>query len=190
MPLFTGGGSTVTSANIVDGEIVNADVSASAAIDSSKLANLPYAVLTTATAPGGASTLTTSTFTAKKYLRLIINVKGVAVGGDIGIRFNGDTGANYNCAFAISGGANSKLAAQTMAKIDTGALTGVHYWAIDVFNLSGEQKSYVYTGYESDDMLDGAGHYTVTAGQITSVTLVCAGNITAGSTITVLGSDT
>ena len=40
MPLYTGGGSTVTSANIVDGEIINADISAAAAIALSKIATL------------------------------------------------------------------------------------------------------------------------------------------------------
>lgn len=38
MAFLTSGGSSVTSANIVDGEIVNADISASAAIAQSKIA--------------------------------------------------------------------------------------------------------------------------------------------------------
>lgn len=37
MPIFTGGGSSVTSANIVDGEIINADIAAAAAIAPTKL---------------------------------------------------------------------------------------------------------------------------------------------------------
>lgn len=190
MAFLQSGGALVTSSNIVDGAIVNADVNAAAAIESSKLANLPYAVLTTATAPGGAATLQTATFTAKKYLRVLINIKGVAVGGDIGIRFNGDSGANYNSANTIAGGANSKVVAGTTIRMDTGSLTGQHYYVIDIWNVSGEQKSCVFSGYENDDMIDGAGHWTTTAGQITTITLVCAGNITAGSTITVIGSDT
>lgn len=38
MGIFTSGGSSVTSANIVDGEIVNADINAAAAIAQSKIA--------------------------------------------------------------------------------------------------------------------------------------------------------
>ena len=41
MPVFTGGGSSVSSANIVDDAIINADVNSAAAIAQSKLAGTP-----------------------------------------------------------------------------------------------------------------------------------------------------
>lgn len=190
MPFVGTGGGTVASSQIIDGTIVNADINASAAIDSSKLSNLPYQKLATASLGAGATTLSSGTFTARKFLRFIIQVAGNAA-ADLGIQFNGDTAANYEWVQTKDGGASTNNTADTKIKFGAGSETEDRLIVIDIINVAASAKQ--ITGLQSTghEITSIGGQWSNTSNQITSALLLldAAGDITAGTEITVFGHD-
>lgn len=130
----------------------------------------------------GGTTFTTDTFTAHKYLKLSLYIRGNAGGatsGDVGLRFNADTGANYNdrC--------SSNLAAQTT---NTGANQIKIFNSMDDDNIYFGNANYdSVTATTKIGVFDGAvvtgvagniprsvtcyGSWDNTANQITSITI-------------------
>lgn len=144
-----------------------------------------------------AGDLITVTFTAKKYLRFIINTTNTGAINHL-IRFNNDSGTNYAYRFEINGGADSTAASAaglSWAAGDTGITLGL---VMDVTNASALEK--LVTGMEIGSTpgaanipfrVAGIGKWSNTSSQINRIDLVNtnSGDYAIGSEIIVLGHD-
>ena len=189
MPVFTGAGSIVTSSNIVDGTIVNADISANANIAISKLNNAPFKILADVTLGTAGLTLDTGTFDAKNLLRVSIHIPGVAGATGILMRFNNDTGSNYNYQNGPNLVVSGPAVAQTSLSLSSSSSAADRTHFFDLFNRDGFEKGMVRYGKISSDMTHGVGIYTVTSGQITRIQIITTANMNVGSRIIVMGND-
>lgn len=190
MPQFQGGGSLVTSANIVNETIIDEDISASAAIAASKLSGLPYTKLAEVTLSGTDTALASGTITARKHLRVIIRV--LSTSGELDtIQFNGDSGANYNTMSGLNGAGSSSTAGGTDIRLCVAALSTERYWILDIENVAAREKFLVGIGTAVSKSFEVGGNWTNSTDAITSITFRMhgGGNIDAGSQITVLGMD-
>lgn len=153
--------------------------------------------LARATAGSSVASITTPTFTAKKYLKILQIVIPAASLASIAVRLNGDSGSNYYYRVADNGGA--QLTGTTSGiPTDTGGSSTENVQAeIFIVNIAGKQKVAV-----GQAMSDGAGGTNIpkarigfakwnnTTDAITSATLAATGNnMAAGSEIIVLGHD-
>lgn len=191
MPLIGAGGSIVSSANIVDGTIVNADVSASAAIAASKLSGLPYGLLDYQSLSSPAATITSATFTAKKFIRVIARVTSLASTGILQIRFNGDSGSNYNDSRAEQQAAATSDALDTRWNLETVNATGDRLVILDIYNVATLSKKGHGITNKGQQIAESVGEWVNTTDAITSITLLNngGGNLGAGSEMTILGMD-
>lgn len=190
MPQISSGGSTVGSAQIVDNEIINADVNTAANIAISKLATGPMTKLATATLGADATTLSSGTITAKKHLHVVMYCAGNAT-ADLGIQFNGDTAANYEWVVTKDGAAVTSNAADSKIKFGSGSETEVSLVEFDIYNASATVKMVSGIRTTGHEVYTFSGKWTNTAAQITSIVamLDSAGNILSGSYIEVWGRD-
>lgn len=147
------------------------------------------------TASGAVSSMATGTFTAKKYLKIIY----VAHSGGVStltpyIRFNGDSGTNYQYRTHENGGAgDSTGTSQTGFQMGSNTLLGL-YGELLVVNESAYHKlgSGVECFWDNSNIYRNtyAAKWANTSSQITQVSFVAtAGNFQAGSEIIVLGHD-
>ncbi len=144
------------------------------------------------------ATMTTPTFTGKKYLKIIVNV--LNNGGTIrpNIRFNADTGNNYGFRFSANGGADTTGASQSTIVTVTNAAQNCFLTA-EVENVSVLEKQ--ITGSLVGNNGSGAanipgrtafvGKWANNSSQITSVTVFTDGTGTfdSGSETIILGHD-
>lgn len=143
-------------------------------------------------------TITVSSFTAKKYLRIQANL--LATGGTIGaaVTFNSDTGSNYARRISDEGGADATGASQSSAAIGT---TGAWNQSIvaDVTNISSSEKLIIahQAGVNSAGAAsiprrqEMVGKWANTSSQITTVTFtnLGTGDYAIGSEVIILGHD-
>lgn len=147
----------------------------------------------------GATSVSVSSFSARKDLRIVAYIIG---GADSAcqpwVTFNSDTGSNYSTRRSVNGAADATDTSS--AKIDfLGATESKHYQLImDITNLSANRK-FVRWSYVSDNndtgvtsapyRAEGAGMWGNTSAQITTVTVTSGGgsNFGTGSRVTVYG---
>ncbi len=191
MPIIGAGGSLVTSGNIVDGTIVNADIASNAAISASKITGKPYEQLDTKVLGAPAASLTTNTFAAKKFLRVFIRVPSLTISDNLWLRFNGDSGANYSSNRSTDQGAATANTGITEWRLEASASTGDRVVIVDIFNQLATTKKGQHVMNKGAVIEEGSGEWINTIAQITSITLLNggAGNLGTGSEITVLGMD-
>lgn len=144
-----------------------------------------------------ADVITLSSLTAKKYLRIYVQL--IASGAiDSALIFNNDTGANYAWRISTNGGADSTSTGSTFVPGQTSA-TANQWLVFDVTNISAQAKQVI--GQVSNDGASGAGTAPVrrevsakwhnVASQITRVdcTNAAGGSYDTGSQLVVLGHD-
>lgn len=186
---ITSGGSSVRSENIVDGEIVNADISASAAIAASKLTGLPYEKLADVALGSPATQILSGTFAAKAFLRLIIFTPSFASNDSCFLQFNGDTGANYAWGLSNDLAAGSYNSSQTSAQIDALANTDPRFIVIDILNVATLAKRGICAMETATALGEARFVWNNTAAAITAIRLFAGSNIGAGGRLVVLGMD-
>lgn len=92
----------------------------------------------------GATTFTTDTFTGFKYLRLQLYVKGDATAvasSGLELRFNGDTGTNYNERISTNNGADATAVSQTSSRICVVDEAFTYLYTAQVNSISNQFKS-------------------------------------------------
>lgn len=187
MPFSTSGGGQITTENIIDGEIINDDISSSANISLDKLNNVAYKVLADVTLASAGVTLDSGTITAKTHLRVIVLSTGHAVAGSWSMRFNGDTGANYNYSVSENGGAASLNAAATSIPLAASALTDLGHATVDIINLASFKKSVLGLQMTEVYCRTIGAQWENTSNQITQITITATNNFAIGSRLIVLG---
>lgn len=186
---ITSGGSSVRSENIVDGEIVNADISASAAIAASKLTGLPYETLADVNLSSPATQLLSGTFVAKTFLRVLIFVPSTASGGAVSIQFNADTGANYSWGTENDNAAGSYNSTQTSAQLGALTNTDPRFIVLDILNIATVAKRGIGALEIQTALGEASFVWNNTSNQITAIRLFAGSNLGTGTRMVVLGMD-
>lgn len=147
------------------------------------------------TAGGTITTQTTPTMAAKKYLIIISTWLPTGGANAANIRFNGDTGNNYNFRYNTNGGAETTSLSQSSMASGSQASGGIGVSIRDVINFSGQEKIVNYR--ETLRGTAGAGNATdryelsgkwASSAQVTTVTHYATSNsLAAGSELIVLG---
>lgn len=184
----SGGASNISTSQIVDETIVNADISPSAAITPDKIAGEPYEQLITATLGAGATTLSSGTFAARKHLRVVIYCAGSA-SALLRLLVNGDTGANYDGTRSSLSAAATQYAGNTSWALESLAGTVARYVVVDIYNVATKNKFMHSVLNHDNDVSQCTGEWLNSTDAITSLTLIldAAGDLTAGTEITVFG---
>lgn len=196
-------GVTVDGLNIKDGKlntnnsVVTANIT-DASVTYAKLSSeVWWQELARYTASGAVSTLDTSTFTTKKYLRIMAYGIPTATTGAMGLQFNGDTGLNYYYRVSDNGGADTT---GNLGQIPWDTASGnADRVQLDVMivNIAARQK--VVSGLAVSDGNGGTGiprrrelacKWTDTTNQINRIVVtINATTFATGSEIIVLGHD-
>jgi len=197
-------GVTIDGLNIKDSKLTTANsvVTANvtdAAITPAKLSSAvgEYEVLANVTLGGAADSISSGTFTAKRFLRVIIDVThtGAASGN---LTFNGDTGNNYSLRYSTSGAFGTGVSTNQIGAIFNNNATGASGGVVDIVNRSNAPKHGTAVGSEATTNAATASTGTVlyfkwtnNSAAITSMTLSngAAGDYDAGSRLIVLGTD-
>lgn len=140
-----------------------------------------YTLLDTSSPINGTTTWTSGTFTAKKYLRVELEIQGydnAVTAGNLGIRFNGDAGNNYNYNFNNRDSISSATDANQciLQQVDERFM---YYGIIEILNQSDKWKVYE-SNIASSNHASQAGNgfflsycgYQVSNNPITSITLL------------------
>lgn len=152
-----------------------------------------WEVLETLT-PSGVSTFTTSAIGSSYTLIRLLGVIDLPASANLGMRFNGDTGNNYNWLHVRqqSGATvNSTFTNYAYAKLAISGSAGIFACDIQAHNYAaGSAKAYLSHIWGNEIGNDGGGNWDNTADKITSITLynAAAGNFGARTKITVMGS--
>ena len=189
MPLFTSGGSQVNSASIIDGSIVNADINAAAAIAASKITGLSFVELADVTLGSAGLTLSSGAFTGRLFLRVYVLVTGMASAGSLSMRFNGDTGANYNTFYSVNSGADATSLGATTAFINAASGTTERAYFFDIFAPTTTRKNWIGDSVDSNGHIEMSGWWNNTANALTQIDIIGSVNINVGSRIVVFGHD-
>jgi len=194
----------ITTASKVSGAALTSLSSVPAGAGVIPAANIPqgFAELANVSAGGASPTLASGTFAAKQYLRILINLVDVAAGSELRVRFNGDSTAIYSKFQVLNGGAGAGTNAASGLEVESNGGTFDYPFVIDcdvICNIATVRKSGILRTVAMGNAGSVAPNafnlmcwtFNDTTNQITSVSLVSSsGNITAGSTIMVLGSAT
>jgi len=153
--------------------------------------------LASTSADGSSTTLTTSTFTAKKNLRIIIHARSGAA-GNYQVRFNADSGSNYATRRSYDGGSDGTYTSSNkfISYSATSALSS--YMVLNITNISDQEKLVIGQSVENSaagagtapNRVEFVGKWVNTSSQITSITILTnsGSNLTNDSYITVLGA--
>jgi hypothetical protein len=148
----------------------------------------------------GADSISSGTFTAKKYLRILAYV--IASGGTInmGIRFNNDSGSNYTNRQSANGGADASGTSASSFLYNGAESLVTQVGFLEGINLTATEKLFWGGGHKTTTT--GAGtaptrtedwvKWANTSVQITRVDVINtlgAGDYAAGSRLLVLGHD-
>jgi hypothetical protein len=145
-------------------------------------------------------TISVTSLPARKYLKIIVDVRDT--GGTINplLRFNNDSGANYSFNYNDNGGVNANAVGQTVIGMDVGAPAAYPFHCIvEVENITAVEKVCSFRSIGRGTA--GGGNVTVhrigsakwanTAAQISRVDIINtgAGDYLTGSEVVVLGHD-
>jgi hypothetical protein len=187
MPIFVGGGGVVTSATIVDGEILNADISPSAAIDPAKIASLGYIVLADVTLAIAGTAFASGTFAAKSVLKILVYATSVGNTDVVRGVFNADTGANYTQGYGANQAGLTVEGGQNSFKLEATENQGAKLWVLDIINIATLAKHGVYTRSGTAQIENGMFIWGNTTDPITAFSVTHNANFGAGSRMIVLG---
>ena len=161
-------------------------------------ANSWYQKLGSTTLSVAGDTITTS-FTAKKYLRIIFYSPHSST-VRAGVRFNSDSGNNYAQSIGENGGAMGSAISQAQVLVTAGS-NDYSTWAIlEGYNVSNQEKIFRLTGMNNGpggaanppgNMREGIVKWANTSAQISSVSMVNSsiGDFGIGTELIVLGHD-
>ena len=157
---------------------------------------MAWELLDSTTLSGAADTITVSSFTEKKHLRVQIHTLDDG-NQNPKMTFNSDTGSNYAYRYSSNGGADATSTSQTgIYHLADG--TGNKDIVCYIINEASKEKLIISTSAFS---VAGAGNYpnwvenvakwANTSNQITTITLSneFAGDFATGSVVTVYGTD-
>lgn len=144
------------------------------------------------------TSLDTGTFAAKKYL--VILVTWLPSGGNIGasMRFNSDSGSNYNYRYSINNTAENGSLSQPQLASGAANNGGIGQSTHNITNIAAREKTIYSQQVTSStagagnyfDRYELAGKWANTSAQITSVQIIALTNsFAAGTEIVVLGHD-
>jgi len=157
-----------------------------------------WKLLNTSTTGTGTTTISSGTFTASDYLRIIIYYHGIGEANPQ-VRFNNDSSSsNYYNTYRVSNSSNSTGNTQSSKFISYSANgTPQGFMQIQVMNLDNEEKLVTASNCEKPDTnassapnyIQWVGKYTVKSGQVTEVSLTSNGsNFGSESYISVYGA--
>mgnify|MGYP001198769691 CR=1 FL=1 len=157
-----------------------------------------WKLLNTSTTGTGSTTISSGTFTASDYLRIIIYYHGIGEANPQ-VRFNNDSNSsNYYNTYRVSNSSNSTGNTQSSKFISYSANgTPQGFMQIQVMNLDNEEKLVTASNCEKPDTnassapnyIQWVGKYTVKSGQVTEVSLTSNGsNFGSESYISVYGA--
>jgi len=144
-----------------------------------------------------AGAVDTGTFSARKYLMVIITI--VSSGGTVShrVRFNGDTASNYASKYSTDNSALTNSASDTSIIFGTTAVDSGGNGVMLISNTTALEKNYSYTGTTNSTTgaantpteVSTAGKWANTASQITRIQLYNTGTGTygTGTEVVVLG---
>lgn len=146
------------------------------------------------TALGTETSLSLTGLTAREKLFIIVDIIGVSAAVVPALRFNNDSGVNYDVMVVAEGINRGGAVGQTRWRLTEDAYTAYTYCTINVSNRAAYAKMSTSNYNNSGDNANGqsTGQWNNTADQITRVDLVTvAGTATlnAGSRLTVFGID-
>lgn len=146
--LSAGGVSSLTATTPI---VVNATSGDIAISCPTCLTDTSYKLLTTANPVDGANTFTTSAFTGTKYLTIELYIKGDsagATGGSAGLRFNSDTGTNYERRFSVNNGADSTTGNADACFFTSSLMDDDNfgYFTGSIVNIASAEKQYTVNG--------------------------------------------
>ena len=160
-----------------------------------------WEVLKQATVGSNTTTFDSGTFTAKKYLKVVF--KGIAhtnYGENLTVRFNGDTGSNYNWQYKHA--STNSSGSGSYSRVGADSTTHDCHTILDIVNISARKKlvnwrhQTVRDDSESDGTpkrVEGITVWNNTSAQITSVQFgfEFSGSrpVKAGCMMTVWGAD-
>jgi len=141
------------------------------------------------TAPG--HPLTVSGMETKKHLMIKVHLIGVAGAVNIEMRFNNDSGANYNWRTFSGIGEQNYSAGAAQINIFTYDETQAKYGVFDIINVINQQKRLIGHFASYNKRYSSFGEWTNTAVQINRIDVRngSAANFSAGSSLTVFGKD-
>ena len=158
--------------------------------------------LVSTSADGNSTTLTTSAFTAKDNLHVVIYARS-AVAGNYQVRFNSDSGSNYAIRRSYDGGSDSALTGQTkiISYSATSALSS--HITMDISNEAAKEKLVIGESVENSatgvntapNRVEFIGKWANTSNAISSITFrgigypVSTDGYAEGSEVTVYGTD-
>lgn len=151
------------------------------------------------TLSGGADTLSVASFSARKFLKIILIA--LPTGGTINtqLRFNSDSGNNYNWRQSSNGGADSSTTTTSVAFLSASTGAFPMFSELLVINISAQEKLGI--GQTVEQNTAGAGNATNkvensfkwanTSAQISTVACLNTGtgDFASGSSLVVLGHD-
>lgn len=156
-----------------------------------------YEELGRTTLGGAADTISITSFSARKYLKILVSC---IQSGQISIafRFNNDTGSNYSYRYSANGGADTTGTSQTYGAATTNE-TSDQFSVIEVVNIAAKEK--LASARSASFASSGAGSaptkwetnskWANTSNQITRIDIINngSGDFAAGSEVVVLGHD-
>lgn len=142
----------------------------------------------------------TVTVTAKKYLKIIADVRPTGGTLNIGIQFNGDTGTNYADRSSNNGGADATGASQAQIFTKTAVDANPQLIVGEILNIATFEKLVTFQSVirgtagaaNAPDRKEGVGKWANTSVQITSIQVAQVGGtgtIDTNSSLVVLGHD-
>lgn len=178
---------TILERHIADGEVTFA-----------KTDGIWWEELGRTTLGSGSDTISVASFTARKYLRILLHTFGSNTRG--ALRFNNDSGNNYAYRVSDSGGADSTGTSFNYFVVgDAGSNSTSAFSTVDLINVASIEK--IGVGQTVAKTAAGAGTAPIsrktfatwgnTASQITRVDAIntSTGDFSAGSELVVLGHD-
>ena len=140
---------------------------------------------------------TTSSFSARKNLMVVVQSAGFSGTGALALLFNGDNATNYTARQFLNGVSQADISGVRSIRFDEGTTTPAT-WTFMVTNSTSIRKMVTWTGVTNSSgttipqLLSGVGVWNNTSDQVTSVSLGGATGVpefTAGLSIYVYGSD-
>lgn len=158
-----------------------------------------YQVLADVTAGGTVTSISSGTFTARRFLKIIAIANPTGGTLNIGFRFNNDSAGNY-CERGSSNGAADATATGLTQINSKSAIDANRQMTVgDIDNESAQEKLCIMwsvirgsAGANTPDRKDGVYKWVNTSAQITRIDMVDTGgtgDIAAGSRLLVLGRD-
>lgn len=199
-------------AAVINGNIDNNNLSASAAIDGSKIAtdgvtdtqlDFPrwWQEIARTTLGVAGDTITVSSIPARKYLLVLFSA--TATGGtlDTNVKFNNDGAANYAFYQSAALGVGGANVSQTSIGFESGATDSgqASYGRMEILNITAKEKSFLHKSVSQDAaggatvaaVLTNEGKWANTSAQINRIdwTNTGTGDFAIGSEVIVLGHD-